>query len=129
MATTTITEGTIEIESIAADWDMLVSGGLTNYKSAANIAAGKRGDNTDWSDGPRTNYIQFNPGAADDKLVIKQRTAAGAVIFEASSTDANDQQRAYYYGKRQLPYIDYSECTLSAGHKVIIGLGTGGGRE
>lgn len=62
--------------------------------------------------------IQFVPGASNDILVIKDSTDAGATIAYMSSSDGDP--RIIYFYHTMTPMIDFSECTLSSGHSVII---------
>ena len=109
---------TIEITSIDEDWDYRVSGPVEDVSADASIY----GSNLKYLEGPRLNYIQFNPGSTGtDKLTIKEKDENGIIIFYCDCESVKNQKRAYYSGVRHLPYIDYSECTLSSGHSVIIG--------
>jgi hypothetical protein len=102
MATTLERNGILEITSIAADWD---------YKASRP---------TNWPEKPRLTSIKFNPGAADDKLTIKEQNDGGPECFFCLCQNTYDQRIEYYHGQRIIPYIDFSACTLSAGHSVII---------
>uniref|UniRef100_A0A6M3IPF9 Uncharacterized protein n=1 Tax=viral metagenome TaxID=1070528 RepID=A0A6M3IPF9_9ZZZZ len=105
MATQSESRGGLLIEGIAADWSFIVS------------------KPPFWSDLPRIASIQFDPGAAADKLVVKDGSDTGAVRCSFGPVDgAGDQRIKYFFGARFSPYIDFSDCTLSAGHRVIIEL-------
>lgn len=104
MATELELDGCLEISGIAADWDY-------NSSKPAN-----------WPARPRINSIQFDPGAADDILLIKERDEGGPQRFYANCENTYDQRCKYYHGTRVVPFIDFSECALSAGHKVTIEL-------
>jgi len=104
MATENERDGTLEITSIAADWD---------YKSSKP---------TGWPEFPRLVSIQFNPGAGADKLTVKEEDDIGPMIFYSECESVKDQRVKYFHGVRKIPYIDYSDCTLSSGHSVIIEL-------
>ena len=98
-------DGCLEITSITGDWD---------YK------ASKPGN---WPDFPRLNSIEFHPGSANDRMVIKQFDDDGPTRFDSNYVDdQSDSRIKYFNGTRVKPYIDYSDCVLSAGHKVIIEL-------
>lgn len=66
--------------------------------------------------------IQFVPGAAADKLVIKEGSAAGAVIFNCTAPAALDGSMYIknFGGTFHRPVIDFSDCVLSAGHMVLV---------
>ncbi|MDY6910742.1 MAG: hypothetical protein SVM79_00045 [Chloroflexota bacterium] len=64
--------------------------------------------------------IQFVPGAAADVLVVKDVDADGPRVLEVEADGASDETIKYFYGDQVHVYIDHSECTLSAGHAVII---------
>ncbi|MCW7076379.1 MAG: hypothetical protein OCU18_03695 [Candidatus Syntrophoarchaeum sp.] len=102
MATELEARGTIEVNSIAADWDWAAV--MTSHPEAVRLAS-----------------ITFIPGAANDKLVVKEDSDAGPVIFRALCTDT-DEKIKYFYGAKRSVYVDFSECVLSAGHKMIIDL-------
>jgi len=107
MATANELNGCLEISGIAADWD---------YKASKPA---------NWPDHPKIASIQFDPGAADDVLVIVEQWDLGPQRFYAKCNDVYDQRCKYYHGSRMIPYIDFSACTLSAGHKVTIELWRG----
>jgi hypothetical protein len=96
--------GCLEITNIAADWD---------YKS---------GKPDDWPDTPRLTSIEFDPGAADDVLMVKAQDDGGPQRFFAKCENTYDQRCKYYHGQRFIPYVDFSDCVLSGGHKVVIEL-------
>ena len=105
MATANETDGCLELTSIAADWDYTVS------KPAQ------------WPPLPRLNSIEFHPGAASDRLIVKQKGNTGATRFDSGVVEsAGDSRIKYFHGTRVVPYIDDAVSTLSAGHKVIIEL-------
>lgn len=66
--------------------------------------------------------IQFVPGAAADKLVVKEGTAAGAVIYSCLAPAALDGSMYIknFGGTSHRPVIDFSDCVLSAGHMVLV---------
>lgn len=105
MTTELETDGCLDLTSIAADWNYAVS-------KPAN-----------WPDNPQLVSIEFHPGAASDRLVVKQRGDAGAIRFDSMAVDGvADSRIKYFYGARVIPFIDYSECTFSTGHRVVIEL-------
>lgn len=97
---------TVEISSIDSDWtwtDTLTDAAFTN--------------------GVPINFIQFNPGAADDKCTIyEDNITDGPVSFYAKCDGDDDMKRAYYHGTRMKPILDYSAGTFSTGSTVIIQL-------
>ncbi len=103
MATQVEKDGCLEITEIAADWD---------YKTS------KPGN---WPDRPRLNSIEYHPGGADT-IVIKQSTDAGPVRFYAETEDTKDSRIKYFNGARVDPYVDFGDCTLNSGHKLVIEL-------
>lgn len=78
----------------------------------------------DWDQGQvyPLESIQFVPGAGGDCLVVKEGSASGAVIFYAKAPATLDGNMfvKYFNGQNHRPYIDFSDCTLSSGHRVII---------
>jgi hypothetical protein len=64
--------------------------------------------------------IKFFPGAAGDKLLVTDTTDAGAVISFIQSSDGEPRVDTAWANLPEKPYIDFSGCTLSAGHKVTI---------
>lgn len=104
MATELELNGILEITAIAADWD---------YKASKPA---------NWSDKPRLASIKFVPGAADDILILREQEVGGPIVFKWVCENTYDQRVEYFHGTIQIPYIKESECTLSAGHIVIIKL-------
>ena len=80
----------------------------------------------DWDQGQiyPLQSIQFVPGAAADVLVVKEGSASGPILayFKAAATalDGSVLVKYFLHGQNHRPYIDFSECTLSSGHMVII---------
>jgi hypothetical protein len=75
----------------------------------------------DLTTGPMIDWIMFVPGSANDKMVIKKKTAAGPIGFRALCL-TTDEKIVYFHGARFPFIIDFSDCTLNAGHMVIIQL-------
>ena len=73
--------------------------------------------NADWVSGADYNVlgIIFSPGLADDILVVKSETDAGAIIAMMHAPSLAPVQ-VDLYGIRIKPMIDLSACTLNAGH-------------
>jgi len=94
--------GSIEVNTIGADWDY-----------GAVYTTGRN---------PKLASLTFIPGADGDKLVVKEETDAGPVIFRASCASAHDEKIKYFYGMKRRPYVDFGDCVLSAGHKFLIDL-------
>ena len=103
MATVIAEDGCMEITGIVADWD---------------YAASKPDD---WPDNPRLASISYHPGGADE-FVVRQRRVGAVRRIHWTCADANDDRVKYFHGVRCVPFIDLSECTLNAGHVVIIEL-------
>jgi len=105
MATQSESLGGLVITGIAADWDYIAS------------------KPPFWPNLPRIASIQFDPGAAADVLIVKDGSDAGPVRCSLGPVDGQGDQRIkYFFGARFIPYIDFSDCTLSANHRVIIEL-------
>lgn len=104
MTTENMRAGIIELTAINADWDYATQ--KPNH----------------WPIHPRLMSMQFNPAAAGDKIYVREENEAGPVIFEVTADSADDQRIKYFHGTRGKPYVDYSECILTAGHKLIIDL-------
>ena len=98
--------GTIEITDLTADW----------------VYENSKPD--DWpNQNPRMLSIEFHPGSANDRCVVKQKTEDGPTRFDSNYTDSQSDSRIkYFMGTRCEPFIDYSECVVSAGHKIIMEL-------
>lgn len=92
MANLVESNGKFEINSIAADYD---------YESSIICKA-----------------IVFIPGAASDAISIKDVDDTGVKLY-ILSTDGEPRVLPMYLTKI-VPYIDFSECTLSAGHRVVF---------
>ena len=95
-ATETITRRTMNLTVIDADWE---------YPGDYPIQS-----------------IQFIPGATADKLIVREGSITGAIIYYAlapATLDGN-QFIKYFHGQNHKPVIDFSECVFSVGHTVII---------
>ena len=67
--------------------------------------------------------IEFIVGNADDVMVIKEGGATGSEITRLGSAAAAESDRCYFEGGQYMePFIDFGECILNAGHKVIFEL-------
>jgi len=106
-ATNTVnrTDKVVELSSIDSDWTWTSIYGASDH-------------------GQYLMSIIFKPGAADDKLSIKEASATGPEIFPSiKCLDEYDVKVKYYYGAKYRPYLDYSDSTISAGGEVIIEFG------
>ncbi len=65
--------------------------------------------------------IKLLPGQANDILIVKNGSATGPKVCKLESTDG-EPRIEYFFGSYFQPYIDYSDCTLSANHGVVIGI-------
>jgi hypothetical protein len=83
----------------------------------------KGGPYTSDKEGIVVKYILFLPGAIGDVLVIKNGSATKESLFPDMAVPVKQANIMYYQGRMLKPFIDYSESTLSAGHRVMIGLG------
>jgi len=64
--------------------------------------------------------VIFQPGASGDVLSLKNGSAAANEIFPDNVLIDTAPQVQYYGGNIMKPFIDFSECTLSAGHRIIV---------
>jgi len=92
MATLVSSNNKFEVNSIAADYD---------YEKSIICKA-----------------IIFMPGAVDDVISIKDGSDTGVEV-KLLSTDG-EARILPLYETRLIPYVDFSESTLSAGHKVTF---------
>ncbi|MGB2809123.1 MAG: hypothetical protein WBC22_15375 [Sedimentisphaerales bacterium] len=100
----------------------------TVLKTASSVEANTISENfnwatvmTDYDSSPRLVSITFVPGANSDKLMVRDGSAAGPLIFHALCLNT-DEKIQYYHGGRKWPFIVEGDCTLSSGHKVIFDL-------
>lgn len=70
--------------------------------------------------GIELNSIQFNPGATDDRCVIKQGAETAVPFFDVKCQNAYDEKNKYYHGQMLKPLFDFSASVISAGAKIII---------
>jgi hypothetical protein len=76
---------------------------------------------SDWTgEQEKLQSIQFNPGNTSDVLVVKNGSASGPPLFKTTADSASDEVIKYFHGVAVKPVIDYSACTLSNGHEVIV---------
>lgn len=108
-ATVTIEEGVIDISGIDADWTW--SDLLPQYPDGIPVVS-----------------IQFIPGAQNNEVVIKSTDENGGEIFRTAPAASTSDQKIEYFNlggngyKFLKPFIDYDQCTLSAGHRVKINM-------
>lgn len=67
--------------------------------------------------------ITYEPGAANDVLIVRDGSATGPAVFKVSASDTDDQKVLYLMGVQIQPVITTSECTLSAGTTIVFILG------
>jgi len=105
--TTTTTGQFVEITGLDATW---------------NLATDMAG----FSDsGLRVKSIQFKPSAANDIMVVRNKTATGAKIFDVKCIDATDQRIVYFdgpngSGAQMWPYILVTDLTLSVAASAAV---------
>jgi len=94
-ATVTLKEDRIVLTVIDADWTFSkATYGLKKFKA-----------------------IRFFPGAADDVLVVKDKTDSGDAVTDLLSSDGEGRQDKDI-DPNCVPMVDFSACTLSAGHRA-----------
>lgn len=64
--------------------------------------------------------IEFFGGAVNDRLVIKNGSDSGPVLFDRIVSDLTFPPIKYFFNSWLTPVIDFSDCTLSAGHKIVF---------
>lgn len=102
MANTTTQRGNIiEVSTIATDWD---------WEDASGIPP----------NGIFLQSISFVAGSNNDVVVIKEGSDSGPIIAQLKSTTAGVMVDVLLDGLQCRPVIDFSACTLNAGHKVIF---------
>lgn len=67
--------------------------------------------------------ITYEPGAANDVLIVRDGSATGPIVFKVSASDTDDQKVLYLMGAKIQPVITVSQCTLSAGTTIVLVLG------
>ena len=60
----------------------------------------------------------FNPGNANDVMVIKDDTDAGNILWNVTAATA--ETVVFYRPFRATPMVDFSACTLNTGHQLTI---------
>lgn len=74
-----------------------------------------------YNKGLRLESMVFVAGDAGDKIHVKETNASGSDIFPpVEALGASYPILVPLNGKTVKPFIDYSECTLSAGHRFIM---------
>lgn len=107
MANTIVSDGhVIDLVAIDTDWNWYDT--LTAYGTSKV--------------GVPIQSIQFIPAATDDKCVIKNGSATGPVIFDATGATAYDGKIVYYHGEELKPFLDVGDGSYNAGARVIITL-------
>lgn len=93
---------------------------MATTDNGRNIEITSLSSNFDHGKVERFASISFSPGAANDELVVRDGSASGPTIFHVICSAATDQRVKYLHGQACQPYINFSECTLSAGHKILL---------
>ena len=79
------------------------------------------GEDVSWSEGLHISFIQWVPGGADDVIQIQNGDSVDdPVCYYNWASGPNVDLPRYFYGALVRVFIDYSMCSLSAGHKLII---------
>jgi hypothetical protein len=94
---TTKGRGIITITGLDADWLYTTDGGF------------------DSEVGLMCKSIQFNPGAAADRMIIRDGGLDSAKVFDSGPAAGTVPIVEYLDGKWVRPVIDISDCTLGAG--------------
>ncbi len=91
--------------SLGANWN--IDSDLTSFKDS----------------GIRVKSIQFDPSAASDVLLVRNKAANGAVLMKVKCSGDTDQRVKYLggdKGKTIFPYIVLSEQSFTTPASVII---------
>ncbi len=90
----------------ATAWDLASSSGLTR----------------DLSNGIKVRFIQMIPTAADDKLIVRETDANGAVLFDGLAADKYDRRVLYFNDATRLYKLYVTGTDGSNGVKMIVGV-------
>ena len=100
--TVTSNNGSVEISAIDSDWSW--SDTFSNVSSGMRLIS-----------------IRFNPGAADDRCIVKNGSDTATVLFDSGKcTDEYDARIEYYFRAIRRPVLDFNVGTYSAGSKVTL---------
>ena len=64
--------------------------------------------------------IQFNPSDTNDKLIVRDSSATGQIIFDSGLTSNIPVIKYYPSNKRSRPYIKASECVFAMPSNAVI---------
>lgn len=64
--------------------------------------------------------IIFIPGGDSDELVIKDGADDGPLIAHVSVAADTDLRQLNFFGRSARPYLDVSDCSFSAGARVLL---------
>jgi hypothetical protein len=103
MANTTTRSGRIiTITGLDANWNLATD--MPDYSTS----------------GLSVRSIRFNPSAANDKMIIRESSSAGPLIFRVMASAQTDDRIQYYYGQWMKPTITIDQCTLSAASSAYV---------
>lgn len=69
-------------------------------------------------------WILFVPGAQNDKLVFRRRSSTGVIVAHMTALNTGEMTQ-YFYGATEPLYLAIADCTLSAGHLIVVHLWPG----
>ena len=90
----------------ATAWDLASSSGLTR----------------DLTNGIKVRFIQMIPTATDDKLIVRETDANGAVLFNGLATNKYDRQILYFNDATRLYKLYVTGTDASNGLMMIVGI-------
>ena len=100
----------------------IVPDGITDWVWSGDLSFPING-----TGGLRVSAIEFKASAANDVMVVRDRTATGPILFTitVASTAEDAANRETYSGpkgsgKTMYPYINHSDCTFSNAANCLI---------
>jgi len=106
--TITLSGNVIEISTIDTDWNW--------YDTLVAYATSQVG--------VPLHSVQFLPGAANDRCVLKNGSVTAAAFFDKIAEDVYDNTQFKFDGEEFKPVLDVSAGVYSADAKLIIILST-----
>jgi len=89
----------------ATAWDITSSSGLGR----------------DLTNGIKVRFIQMIPTTVDDKLIVREADASGAVLFDGLAADKYDRRVLYFNDATRLYKLYVTGTDASNGLKMIVG--------
>ena len=64
--------------------------------------------------------IEFHPSGSSDRVILREGSTDGVIIFDEECADKTDSRRINYYGRKMSPVLAVGECLFTTAANAVL---------